>query len=140
MEKKITTAAPMVQLKIDLNNKYRELYETQIKGLILQKDILEMDIESCKKRIAAINLVNRIEKMQLDEFDADRQKDINSMTNDSNEMGIDDIKFKESLLRKLDETSAKIYEIVQEAGAIKEKIPETGTATNYKVTINQTSD
>jgi hypothetical protein len=136
VEQKFTTATPMIKKKIDLNNKYKELYAAQIKGLLLQKEAVEMDIASCKNRISSINSVNIIENLQLDNFDAERQKDINDITNETNEMNIGDSKIKVLISKSLNDVSKKILTILKEAEQIKSQIPETGVAENYKVKIN----
>ncbi len=132
-EQKFTSAAPMIRLKIKLNEKLAEFYEAQLKGFELEQESIFMDIQASKNRLRALNSVNRIEKLQLDEFSEERAADINSITVDTNKMNIDDAKNKESIHRSMQVIVEKIEVILQEADQIKKQIPVTGVVQNYTV-------
>ena len=131
--KKCTTAAPMIKLKINLNNKLKEFYELQIKRLLLQKESMEMDIQNCRNRISAISSVNRIETLQLEEFDPERQKDINDIINDTNEMNLSDYKMKQSFVKEFEKINIAIRKNLKESEELKNTIPQTGVVINYAV-------
>lgn len=130
----------MVKQKIALNNKYIRLYETQIRGLNLQKEALDMDLQSCKNRIKALEMVNRLEAIQLQEFNPELQDDINNITKDTNKLNEDDYKNRQSISDELNVVAKKVYDVMMETEKLKSEIPFTGHGENYKVTINIPTD
>jgi len=140
IQQNFSTFSPIVEQKIALNNKHKKLYETQIEGLVLQKESLDMDISACNNRIKALNLVNKLENMQLENFTMDRQNDINRMTDDANEMNNEDYKNRHSISKELDVISKKVYELIIEIEKLKKEIPETVSGEKYKVTLQIPTD
>lgn len=138
MSLKFTDVKPMIHRKILRNSMTQKLLESHMEIFQKEVEIRQMYISSCKAKIAMLDTLNLIEKMQLDEYSKDREQSIMETTKSLEEMDDDLVKD----INQIQETVKKIKDssrgISSQILYLNETIPKEGVATNYKIKYKDT--
>lgn len=130
---KFTDVKPMIQRKIIRNELAQNLLKSHVEIFEKEMEIRKVYISSCGAKIQLLDIMTSIEKMQLDEYDKDRETAVLETSASMDEMDEDlikDISKMQEDIKKIKESSRCITEQIKYLNGT---IPSEGFATNYKI-------